>query len=89
MKIIKTKFKNLYLIKPNVYRDKRGYFLETYNELIFKKKFKKINFIQSNESYSCKNVLRGLHFQKKPYEQTKLVRVVKGEILDVVVDLRK
>lgn len=90
MEIIETGFKDLLLIKPQVFGDQRGYFLESFNE----KKFKAltgidVNFVQDNESLSQANVVRGLHFQKPPYAQDKLVRVVNGAVLDVVVDLRK
>ena len=89
MKIIQTKLKDCYLIKPDVYEDDRGFFLETYN----KKKYKKIhnfpeNFVQDNHSRSKKGILRGLHFQKNN-PQGKLVRVVCGEVFDVAVDIRK
>lgn len=89
MKIIDSKFDGLYIIKPVVHSDERGYFFESYRDDIFKKKIGNINFIQENESYSTKGILRGLHFQTEPYAQAKLVRCIKGKILDVVVDLRK
>mgnify|MGYP001181287915 FL=1 len=88
MEIIKTKIKDLLILKPKVHNDGRGYFMESFNFKIFKELFPDIKFIQDNESKSSYGVLRGLHFQKPPYEQTKLVRVVKGCIMDVVVDLR-
>jgi dTDP-4-dehydrorhamnose 3,5-epimerase len=73
-----------------VFGDQRGYFLESFNEKLFSEVVgKKITFVQDNESLSSKNVVRGLHFQKPPYAQGKLVRVVKGSVLDVAVDLRK
>ena len=78
-----------YLIKPNIFKDERGYFYESFNEREFKEKIGDINFVQDNESYSAYGVIRGMHFQRPPYEQAKLVRVVKGEVVDVVVDLRK
>lgn len=88
MKIEKTFIKDVFIINPTVFNDKRGYFMESYSykqlqELI------KVDFIQDNESMSGKGVLRGLHFQNPPYSQAKLVRVIKGAVLDVVVDLRK
>lgn len=89
MKIIDSKLDGLYIIKPVVHSDERGYFFESYRDDIFKKKIGNINFIQENESYSTKGILRGLHFQTEPYAQAKLVRCIKGKILDVVVDLRK
>ena len=88
MNIEKTFINGLVVITPQVFTDDRGYFLESYN----KKKLEEIldvEFVQDNESVSQKGVLRGLHFQNPPYAQGKLVRVIKGSILDVVVDLRK
>lgn len=84
---IKTQIEGVYIIKPKVWGDKRGYFMETYNKNEFLEAGLNIDFVQDNESKSKKGVLRGLHFQKK-HSQGKLVRVVKGEIYDVVVDLR-
>lgn len=84
----KTFIEDLILLKPHVYEDERGYFMESYNQ----KKVEiliKAHFVQDNESVSKKNVLRGLHFQAPPHGQSKLIRVVKGSILDVAVDLRK
>lgn len=77
------------IIKPDVFRDDRGYFFESYNYDKFLKEGLEINFVQDNESSSRKGVIRGLHFQIPPFEQAKLVRVMKGSALDVVVDLRK
>ena len=88
VEIVKTDINDLLLIKPKAFYDKRGYFLETYNREILKSLKVNINFIQDNESKSHFSVLRGIHFQKSPYEQTKLIRVIKGEIQDVAVDLR-
>ncbi len=88
MKIIETKIEGLIIIKPDVFRDERGYFYESYNRGKFEKADLEIDFVQDNESQSQKGVLRGLHFQKPPYAQGKLVRVVKGAVLDVAVDLR-
>ena len=87
MKISKTFINDLLIIEPQLYKDDRGFFYESYNK---KKLNKNINnvFVQDNESKSKKGVIRGLHFQSPPYEQTKLVRCVSGKILDVVVDLR-
>jgi len=88
MKIDKTFIDDLLVITPEVFGDDRGYFFESYN----KKKLENlldVEFVQDNESRSQKNVLRGLHFQKAPFAQGKLVRVIKGSVLDVVVDLRK
>ena len=90
MKVVDTGFKDLIIIEPTVFGDDRGYFFESYNEETWKKVVGEIpNFIQDNESMSHQGVLRGLHFQKPPYSQGKLVRVVKGSVLDVAVDLRK
>jgi dTDP-4-dehydrorhamnose 3,5-epimerase len=80
----------LLLISPKVFADDRGYFFESFNQAAFEKAVGySVNFCQDNESYSHKNVLRGLHFQKPPYAQGKLVRVTQGAVLDVAVDLRK
>ena len=89
MKIIETYIKDLVILEPKVYNDERGHFMESYKNSWFKSNFPNINFIQDNESKSYRNVLRGLHFQKPPFEQTKLVRVISGEVLDVAIDLRK
>ncbi len=89
MEIVKTSIENLVIIQPKVFEDERGYFMESYKESFVEEKFSDIHFIQDNESKSPYGVLRGLHFQKPPFEQTKLVRVIHGEILDVAVDLRK
>tara|TARA_B100000925_G_C21996780_1_gene469300 strand:+ start:583 stop:1131 length:549 start_codon:yes stop_codon:yes gene_type:complete len=89
MIFVETSFDGLYVVKPKVHEDERGYFMESFKSILFEEKFPTINFIQENESSSSRGVLRGLHFQLPPYEQTKLVRVIKGEVLDVVVDLRK
>lgn len=89
MEIIKTSIKGLVVIQPKVFQDERGYFMEAYKESFIKENFPDIHFIQDNESKSSYGVLRGLHFQKPPYEQTKLVRVIEGEVLDVAVDIRK
>lgn len=76
-------------LTPTVFEDDRGYFMESFKKFFLKEKFPSIYFIQDNESKSLFGVLRGLHFQKPPHEQTKLVRVIQGEVLDVAVDLRK
>ncbi|WP_418510441.1 dTDP-4-dehydrorhamnose 3,5-epimerase [Corallibacter sp.] len=89
MRLIETKLKDCFVIEPNVFADDRGYFFESYNEEKFNKALdQNINFVQDNESFSSKGVLRGLHFQKGEFAQAKLVRVIKGEVLDVAVDLR-
>jgi len=89
MKVVETKLKGCFVIEPSVFNDDRGYFFESYN----KEKFEeltgsKVEFVQDNESFSAKGVLRGLHFQKGEYAQAKLVRVTHGEVLDVAVDIR-
>ena len=89
MEIIKTTIEGLVIIQPKVFEDERGYFMESYKESFIKENFPDIHFIQDNESRSTYGVLRGLHFQKPPFEQTKLVRVINGEVLDVAVDLRE
>lgn len=89
MEIVKTKIPDLYIVKPKVFMDKRGYFFESYNKEVFLKSGIDQNFVQDNESMSGKGVLRGLHFQKPPFAQGKLVRVMAGSVLDVAVDLRK
>ena len=89
MKIINTDISGLFIIEPKLYLDSRGYFFESYNNDDYSKVLPNINFIQDNESKSTRGVLRGLHFQIPPYEQSKLVRCIIGEVLDVAVDLRK
>jgi len=89
MNFIKTKISDLVIIEPNVFGDARGYFLESYNQNEFEKNIGRNTFVQDNESKSSKGVLRGLHFQKPPFSQAKLVRCIVGEVLDVAVDLRK
>ena len=89
MIVKETILEGCFVIQPKVIQDKRGYFLESFNQAVFKEGLKRdINFVQDNESYSSKGVLRGLHYQIGDYAQAKLVRVIKGKILDVVVDLR-
>ena len=89
MKFAETKILDLIIIEPTVFGDARGYFLESYNKKKFEEVVGKTSFIQDNESKSSKGVLRGLHFQKPPFEQAKLVRCIEGEVLDVAVDIRK
>ncbi len=89
MKFLPTPIKDLIIIEPNVFGDTRGYFLESFNLQQFEENVREIKFVQDNESKSSKGVLRGLHFQKPPFDQAKLVRCVQGEVLDVAVDLRK
>jgi dTDP-4-dehydrorhamnose 3,5-epimerase len=89
MKLIETDFRDLVVIEPNVYADERGYFMESWSDRWFKKEIGPVDFVQDNESFSSKGVLRGLHFQINPRAQAKLVRVTRGSVLDVAVDLRK
>ncbi len=89
MNLIKTKLDGLVVLKPTVFKDNRGYFMESYNQKNINKLLGNVNFIQDNESESSRGVLRGLHFQKPPYTQAKLVRCLKGSVLDVALDLRK
>ncbi len=89
MHIIQTKIQGLFIIEPQIFGDERGYFFESFSEREFAEKIGTIHFVQDNESKSCYGVLRGLHFQKPPFAQSKLVRVVKGRVLDVAVDIRK
>ena len=89
MTIKETKLKGCFILQPQVFKDKRGYFIESFNQKTFNHKTGlNINFVQDNESQSSKGVLRGLHFQVGEHAQAKLVRVIKGKVLDVVVDLR-
>lgn len=89
MNVIETDIEGLVIIEPRLFRDARGYFFESFSEREFAEKVAPVKFVQDNESRSSYGVLRGLHFQKPPYAQAKLVRVVKGRVLDVAVDLRK
>jgi dTDP-4-dehydrorhamnose 3,5-epimerase len=89
MKFIKTKIPEVVVIEPNFFRDSRGYFLESFNQQEFKKNIGNVDFIQDNESKSSRGVLRGLHFQKPPFSQAKLVRCIEGVVIDIAVDIRK
>ena len=89
MKFIETKISDVIIIEPSVFGDARGYFLESYNQNKFEEFIGNISFVQDNESKSSKGVLRGLHFQKPPFAQAKLVRCIEGKVLDVAVDIRK
>ena len=89
MNIIKTAIEGVVIIEPKVFNDERGYFFESYNQKDFNSLVKEITFVQDNESCSQYGVIRGLHFQKPPFAQSKLVRVVKGAVLDVAVDIRR
>ena len=89
MEFIKTEIEGVYIIEPKVFNDARGYFFEAWKKAEFEEHIGKVDFIQDNESKSSYGVLRGLHYQKGSYSQAKLVRVIKGKVLDVAVDLRK
>jgi dTDP-4-dehydrorhamnose 3,5-epimerase len=89
MKFIKTEISDVYIIEPSVFGDDRGYFLESFNLEKFEENVHPIKFVQDNESKSSKGVLRGLHFQKPPFNQAKLVRCIEGNVMDVAVDIRK
>ncbi len=89
MEVVKTAIEGLVIIEPKVFRDVRGYFFESFSQREFEEKVRKINFVQDNESMSSYGVMRGLHFQRPPFTQSKLVRCVKGKVLDVAVDIRK
>ena len=89
MNLIKTNIDGLIILKPIVFKDNRGYFMESYNKTHLNKLLKKLDFVQDNESVSLRGVIRGLHFQAPPFAQSKLVRCLKGEVLDIALDLRK
>ena len=89
MEVIKTAIEGVVIIEPRIFKDARGYFFESFSQREFEEKVGKINFVQDNESMSSYGVMRGLHFQRPPYTQSKLVRCVKGAVLDVAVDIRK
>lgn len=89
MEVIKTDIEGVVIIEPRIFKDERGYFFESFSQREFNEKVAEITFVQDNESKSSYGVVRGLHFQKPPYTQSKLVRVIKGAVLDVAVDVRK
>lgn len=89
MNVIKTAIEGVFILEPRLFEDARGYFFESFNQREFEEKVGKTVFVQDNESKSSYGVVRGLHIQKPPYTQSKLVRVVKGAVLDVAVDVRK
>lgn len=89
MEVIKTEIDGVVIIEPRVFKDARGYFFESYSKREFDEKVRRVDFVQDNESMSTRGVMRGLHFQRPPYTQSKLVRCVKGRVLDVAVDIRK
>lgn len=88
MEIIKTEIEGVVIIEPRIFKDARGYFFESFSQKEFNEKVAPINFVQDNESMSTYGVVRGLHYQRMPYTQSKLVRCVKGAVLDVAVDIR-
>lgn len=89
MEIIKTAIDGVVIIEPRLFNDQRGYFFESFSQRDFDRQVRTVHFVQDNESKSSYGVLRGLHFQKPPYAQSKLVRVIKGAVLDVAVDIRQ
>lgn len=89
MEVINTSIEGVVIIEPKVFNDARGYFFESFSQREFEEKVRKVNFVQDNESMSSYGVMRGLHFQRPPFTQSKLVRCVKGRVLDVAVDIRK
>ena len=89
MEVIKTDIEGVVILEPKIFRDDRGYFFESFSQREFDEKVRTVNFVQDNESMSSYGVMRGLHFQRPPYTQSKLVRCVKGVVLDVAVDIRK
>lgn len=89
MEVIQTNIKGVVIIEPRLFKDDRGYFFESYSERDFNKQVGEVHFVQDNESKSSYGVMRGLHFQRPPFTQSKLVRCVKGAVLDVAVDIRK
>lgn len=89
MEVIKTTIDGVVIIEPKVFKDARGYFFESFSQREFEEKVRNINFVQDNESMSSYGVMRGLHFQRPPFAQSKLVRCVKGAVLDVAVDIRE
>ena len=89
MEVIKTNIEGVIIVEPRIFKDGRGYFFESFSQREFEEKVCKTTFVQDNESKSSYGVLRGLHFQKPPFAQSKLVRVIKGAVLDVAVDIRK
>ena len=89
MQVTPTGFKDLFILEPRILNDERGYFFESYNSKTMMKENLDLKFVQDNQSFSKRGVIRGMHFQRPPFEQTKLVRVLSGVIQDVVIDLRK
>lgn len=88
MQFRETKLNGLFEITPKVFHDERGYFFETFSEKVFRQNVADVTFVQDNQSFSTKGVLRGLHLQKSPFAQGKLVRVISGKVIDIAVDIR-
>ncbi|MDE5749950.1 MAG: dTDP-4-dehydrorhamnose 3,5-epimerase [Duncaniella sp.] len=89
MEVIKTAIEGVVILRPRVFEDARGYFFESYSKKVFDSEVHPVNFVQDNESCSSRGVMRGLHFQRPPFTQAKLVRCVRGAVLDVAVDIRR
>lgn len=89
MEVIKTDIDGVVILRPRIFSDSRGYFFESFSQREFNEKVRPVQFVQDNESMSVSGVMRGLHFQRPPYSQGKLVRCVSGSVLDVAVDIRK
>ena len=89
LEVIKTDIEGVVIIKPRIFTDARGYFFESYSKREFDERVRRVDFVQDNESCSSRGVMRGLHFQRQPFTQSKLVRCVRGRVLDVAVDIRK
>lgn len=89
MEIIRTEIDGPVILRPRIFRDERGYFFESYNKKVFDSEVAPVDFVQDNQSKSSFGVMRGLHFQRPPFAQAKLVRCIKGKVLDVAVDIRK
>lgn len=89
MEVLKTALEGVVIIEPRIFKDARGYFFESWSQREFNEKVRPVNFVQDNESMSSRGVIRGLHFQRPPYSQSKLVRCVRGRVLDVAVDIRR
>lgn len=89
MNVIKTEIEGVVIIEPRIFKDARGYFFESYSKRNFDREVRPVDFVQDNESMSTRGVMRGLHFQRPPFTQSKLVRCVRGRVLDVAVDIRR
>lgn len=89
MEVIKTDIEGVVILRPRVFTDARGYFFESFSKRVFDSEVSRVEFVQDNESRSSRGVMRGLHFQRPPYSQAKLVRCIEGAVLDVAVDIRR